>query len=115
MKQKILSILFLALLVQCSGKIKFYHGYVYGEDGVPLENIRIFEDDNLRESALTDKNGYFKLEEKNSFSGDLVIMLSDSTVIDTIKTAYAVHGERIRYQFINGTSDTIWIKVVKKK
>lgn len=111
MKKILFSILFV-LTISCSNKIKFYHGYIYNSQNKPLKNLKVEEDDNLKNYSFTDESGYFKIIEKNTFGGNLIIS-KENVKIDTIWTVYSSHGEKLNYRFINGRNDTLRIDTKK--
>lgn len=111
--KKTLNVFLLLILISCSNKITYYHGYIYNEKNEPLENLKIVEDDNLQSYSMTDQHGYFKILERNNYGGNLKVYTIDNVIIDTIWTVYSTHGEKLNYRFVNGRSDTLFIS--KKK
>ena len=64
----------------------------------------------MRKIEFTDKKGFFKINKpKNSISMFLMIK-NDKNLIDSIQVIRRSGGERINYYFIEGRSDTLFIK-----
>jgi len=113
-EMRALLIIFVIILASCSNKIDYYHGYVYNTENEPIKNLKIEEDDDLKSHSYTDENGYFKILEKNSFGGNLIVYNENNVVLDTIRIVYSNHGEQLNYQFIDGRSDTLFLKMKDK-
>lgn len=107
MKQFIFNIIFIFLFNQCASPSKTYEGHIYNKKKEPLANIKICEQ-NKNNCTHTDGMGFFKLKKNESSINDLVLYKNNKS-IDTIKTVWEQHGEKINYSFIQGRKDTIFI------
>ncbi|WP_159243422.1 hypothetical protein R8G64_06405 [Tenacibaculum maritimum] len=99
-------------MISCSNKIKFYHGYIYDTENKPLKNIKVEENDNLKMFSYTNEKGYFKITEKNTFGGNLIVS-KKNIILDTIYAVYSSHGEKLNYRFTNGRNDTLFLSKEK--
>ena len=116
MKKYILLSLFV-IISSCGGNndysgSKYYEGHIYDTNKKPLPNIRVCRGYKLTTCTTTDANGYFKLNMTPNFITDLIIFYKEQP-IDTIITAWTLHGELDRYSFIEGRSDTLFIDMSK--
>ena len=113
MKKYILLSLFV-IISSCGGNSdsKYYEGHIYDENKKPLPNIKVCRGYKLTACTMTDTNGYFKLNMTPNFITDLIIFHKEQP-IDTIITAWTLHGELDRYSFIEGRSDTLFIDMSK--
>ncbi len=100
-------ILFIILLYSCKPSQEFYDGYVY-YDKKPVGNVMVKEnriDKNI--NTKTDSTGYFILPKNSNSLSDLVF-IKDGVNIDTVKTVWTQHGEKIKYTFLNKKKDTLF-------
>jgi len=113
MKKYILLSLFI-IISSCGGNsgFKYYEGHIYDRNNNPLPNIKVCRGYKLTACTTTDANGYFKLNMTPNFITDLIIFYKEQP-IDTIITAWTLHGELDRYSFIEGRSDTLFIDMSK--
>lgn len=93
----------------CKDRPKFYEGYIYTKEKMPISNVKICELGTINCSE-TDANGFFKIKKDRERISDLIVFYKNSP-IDTIKTAWSQHGERISYSFIEGKKDTLFVDV----
>lgn len=91
----------------CISSPSFYEGYIYSKDKKPLENIQVCEQ-NKSNCTYTDKKGFFKLKKDENMISDLIIF-NNSKSLDTIKTVWSQHGEKINYSFLEGKKDTLFV------
>ena len=111
--KKILFLTLAFLLFCCKNKkVNFYEGHIYDENKKPLPNIKVCRGYKLTTCTMTDANGYFKLNMTPNFITDLIIFYKEQP-IDTIITAWTLHGELDRYSFIEGKNDTLFIDMSK--
>ena len=111
--KKILFLTLAFLLFCCKNKkVNFYEGHIYDENKKPLPNIKVCRGYKLTACTMTDTNGYFKLNMPPNFITDLIIFYKEQP-IDTIITAWTLHGELDRYSFIEGKNDTLFIDMSK--
>jgi len=111
--KKILFLTLAFLLFCCKNKkVNFYEGHIYDENKKPLPNIKVCRGYKLTACTTTDANGYFKLNKKPTFITDLIVFYKEQP-IDTIITAWTLHGELDRYSFIEGKNDTLFIDMSK--
>lgn len=116
MKKYILLSLFV-IISSCSGNsdysnFRYYEGHIYDKNNNPLPNIKVCRGYKLTACTMTDTNGYFKLNMTPNFITDLIIFYKEQP-IDTIITAWTLHGELDRYSFIEGKNDTLFIDMSK--
>ena len=116
MKKYILLSLFV-IISSCGGNSdysgsKYYEGHIYDENKKPLPNIKVCRGYKLTACTMTDANGYFKINMTPNFITDLIIFYKEQP-IDTIITAWTLHGELDRYSFIEGKNDTLFIDMLK--
>ena len=116
MKKYILLNLFV-IMSSCGGNSdysgsKYYEGHIYDRNKKPLPNIKVCRGYKLTACTTTDANGYFKLNMTPNFITDLIIFYKEQP-IDTIITAWTLHGELDRYSFIEGKNDTLFIDMSK--
>ena len=113
MKKYILLSLFV-IISSCGGNsgFKYYEGHIYDRNNNPLPNIKVCRGYKLTACTTTDANGYFKLNMTPNFITDLIIFYKEQP-IDTIITAWTLHGELDRYSFIEGKKDTLFIDMSK--
>ena len=116
MKKYILLSLFV-IISSCGGNsdysnFRYYEGHIYDKNNNPLPNIKVCRGYKLTACTMTDTNGYFKLNMTPNFITDLIIFYKEQP-IDTIITAWTLHGELDRYSFIEGKNDTLFIDMSK--
>ena len=116
MKKYILLSLFV-IISSCGGNsdysdFRYYEGHIYDRNKKPLPNIKVCRGYKLTACTMTDTNGYFKLNMTPNFITDLIIFYKEQP-IDTIITAWTLHGELDRYSFIEGKNDTLFIDMSK--
>ena len=113
MKKYILLSLFV-IISSCGGNsgFKYYEGHIYDRNNNPLPNIKVCRGYKLTACTTTDANGYFKLNMTPNFITDLIIFYKEQP-IDTIITAWTLHGGLDRYSFIEGKNDTLFIDMSK--
>ena len=113
MKKYILLSMFV-VISSCGGNsdFRYYEGHIYDRNKKPLPNIKVCRGYKLTACTMTDTNGYFKLNMSPNFMTDLIIFYKEQP-IDTIITAWTLHGELDRYSFIEGKNDTLFIDMSK--
>ena len=116
MKKYILLNLFV-IISSCGGNsdysnFRYYEGHIYDRNNNPLPNLKVCRGYKLTACTTTDANGYFKLNMTPNFITDLIIFYKEQP-IDTIITAWTLHGELDRYSFIEGKNDTLFIDMSK--
>ena len=116
MKKYILLSLFV-IMSSCGGNsdysdFKYYEGHIYDRNKKPLPNIKVCRGYKLTACTMTDANGYFKINEDPTSIAKLIIFYKEQP-IDTIITAWTLHGELDRYSFIEGKNDTLFIDMSK--
>ena len=116
MKKYILLSLFV-IISSCGGNsdysnFRYYEGHIYDRNNNPLPNLKVCRGYKLTACTTTDANGYFKLNMTPNFITDLIIFYKEQP-IDTIITAWTLHGELDRYSFIEGKNDTLFIDMSK--
>jgi len=97
------------LTATCKQSREFYHGYVY-YNNKPVSNVLIKEDVlNSTKNTETDSTGFFKLpKDPNSVSS--LIFIKERFKVDTVKTVWSQHGEKLKYTFLNKKFDTLVLK-----
>ncbi|MGO4708211.1 hypothetical protein AB4Y90_03640 [Chryseobacterium sp. 2TAF14] len=91
----------------CKDRPKFYEGYIYTKEKKPLTNVKICELGTTNCSE-TDSKGFFKIKKDSERISDLIVLYKNNP-IDTIKTVWTQHGERIGYSFLEGKKDTLFV------
>ena len=109
---KLFYLMLIVLVSACGYSQMYYQGYVYNARG-PLNNVKVKEADNSN-STVTDSMGYFKLN-KNPDVIKSLIFIKKGYKVDTIKTVWSQHGERLNYIFLNKKMDTIYLKPIDEK
>lgn len=84
-----------------------YQGYVYSSYKKPIQNVKVCEK-NTSNCTTTDINGFFVLKKDKQSITDLIIFL-DEKPLDTLKTVWSQHGEKLNYSFMEGKNDTLFI------
>ena len=102
------------IISSCGGNsgFKYYEGHIYDRNNNPLPNIKVCRGHKLTACTITDTNGYFKIN-KDPTSITYLIVFYKEQPIDTIRTAWTLHGELDRYSFIEGKNDTLFIDMSK--
>ena len=111
MKKNVVIIVYLFLGISCTVTPKYYQGYIYSTKKKPIFNIKICEQ-NTEKCSKTDDFGFFRIQ-KNENSINNLIVYKDNTPIDTIKTVWSQHGEKINYSFLENRKDTLFIDIEK--
>ncbi|KQT15026.1 hypothetical protein ASG31_15600 [Chryseobacterium sp. Leaf404] len=109
MSGNFLNIFLIFFLNSCNSVPKFYEGLIFSREKKPLANIKVCEI-NTNKCTYTDNKGYFKLEKEKSSINDLIVY-SGNKPVDTIKTFWNQHGEKMNYSFVEGKKDTLFINV----
>ncbi|WP_131726141.1 hypothetical protein [Chryseobacterium sp. Leaf405] len=107
MKYFFINIMAVSFINSCTPSSKSYEGYIYNHQKKPLENIKVCEQ-NKNNCTYTNDKGFFQLRKDKNSIGDLLVFNREST-IDTIKTVWSQHGEKINFSFIEGKNDTLFI------
>lgn len=94
--------------VFCSDKIEYYQGYIYNSKNLPQANVKVIIE-STNKNTFTDKNGFFKIRNNNRQLNNLIVVKNEN-IVDTIKTVWSQHGEKIHYSFIESQNDTLFIK-----
>lgn len=89
----------------------FYQGKVVDENDKPIKNVFVNESYTENHSK-TDEDGYFKLNRNSNSLGEL-IFTKEGYKIDTIRTVWTQHGEKIEYNFIYNDTTIVKLKSVK--
>ncbi|GAA0871114.1 hypothetical protein GCM10009117_02590 [Gangjinia marincola] len=103
------------MIYTCSPKkVKYFHGYVYSENYIPLEGLKITNQYDLSIGTYTDEKGYFRITKGDNFKGRFLYVYLDANKIDSIQVSGVQGGEKINYSFVNGRMDTLFIKIPNK-
>ncbi len=109
MKKNLLLLLIINIIVACSPKVIFYEGYIYNMKKKTISGLKVCVQDN-NECTITNEKGFFKLpKQKNSIKN--LIVFYNNEPIDTLKTVWSQHGEKIHYSFIEDKRDTLFIDI----
>lgn len=109
MKLKILNIFIGLFISSCATTVQNYEGFIYNTKREPIANIKICEQ-HKNNCTQTDMKGFFILKrDKNSINN--LIVFHNNVHVDTIKTVWRQHGEKVNYSFIEGTKDTLFIDI----
>lgn len=89
--------------------IIFYHGYLYNNDKQPLKGLILKNgyDDDIK--AVSDENGYFKINKENSSINLFIYLYNDELLLDSIQVVRTHPERKPSYHFINGRKDTLFI------
>lgn len=109
MKINMLSIIVVFFINSCTTSAQNYEGFIYKSKEIPFGNIKICEK-STNNCTQTDSKGFFKLKKNKDSINDLIVFYNNLPV-DTIKTPWKQHGEKINYSFIKGKKDTLFIDV----
>ncbi len=109
MKKNIVGIACFFLGISCTVTPKYYQGYIYSTKKKPISNIKICEQ-NTDKCSKTDDSGFFRIEKSENSINDLIVY-NDNRAIDTLKTAWSQHGEKINYSFLENKKDTLFINI----
>lgn len=107
MKTVYLIIVFLTIF-SCNSKDSYYAGYIYNHENKPIENVKIYQMDSIKNFTFTNSKGSFYLKRDKNWVSDLVINYDNK--LDTIRTIGKQGGEKINYFFIDSIKDTIFLK-----
>lgn len=101
--------IFLILFINaCTAVPDYYEGYIFSSNKKPLANVKVCEEYSTK-CVYTNSKGYFKLEMQKKSIRNLIVFSNDKP-IDTVRTVWNQHGEKIKYSFIEGKKDTLFIK-----
>lgn len=110
MRKNFITLTLLILGVSCSVSPKHYQGYIYSTKKKPLSNIKICEQD-TEKCSKTDDFGFFRIEKNKNSINNLIVYINNSPV-DTIRTVWNQHGEKINYSFLESNKkDTLFIDI----
>ncbi len=113
--RKFLFFIAVVYLIQCKSNINYYQGFIYDMNNNPVINLKVYEKHNKENYSLTNKKGYFKIYTKrNNIKRFLYVKLNESRIIDSIQITGIQGGERIKYSFIEGRKDTLFITLPKQ-
>lgn len=107
-KLKRFSIITLIFFISCYNRIEYYQGYIYDKNYNPLVNVKVTLE-STNQTSITDNKGFFKIKKNSNILGDLIVF-KKKKIIDTIKTVWRQHGEKIKYSFVENQNDTLFIK-----
>jgi hypothetical protein len=102
----------LALMIflnSCNPKVpKYMHGYIFTKENKPLEGIRIEDPNKKSIFSITNKEGYFKINQLTS--GNYLYVLKGIKRIDSLYIV-STHPERGEsFYFVEGRKDTLFLK-----
>ncbi|CAM1356870.1 hypothetical protein [Tenacibaculum ascidiaceicola] len=115
MKNILFIVLLIPIFIQCEKRINYYQGYLYDTNNNPIENLVVYEKYNKKSFSRTNKKGLFKIKVKNRLCHFLIIEQNGTTTIDSIQIIGVQGGEKIKYSFINGRNDTLFIDMSRFK
>ncbi|HZH73435.1 MAG TPA: hypothetical protein VFD91_13140 [Mariniphaga sp.] len=102
----------LTAITACTPSIQYYKGYVYNTKNEPIEGLKICEQYSTK-CSFTNSQGFFKIK-KNASSIRSLIVFHNEISVDTIKTVWSQHGEKINYSFIEGKNDTLFVDLERQ-
>ena len=103
-----------AFFIQCKTGINYYQGYIFSIDNNPIKNLKIYEKYDRNNYAISNKYGYFRIDiTKNNIKRYLIIE-NEGRVIDSIQVIGTQGGEKIKYSFVQGENDTLFLNMNKK-
>lgn len=112
MKYIILPIILIIAYTSCSSnkEINYYQGYIYNQNHIPVNNLEVSEKDEPLNKSFTDHNGFFRIKKKKNSISTFLMILKNKELLDSIQVVRKSGGEKINYYFIEGRSDTLFIK-----
>ncbi len=111
MKKSFIILIYLFVGISCTVTPKYYQGYIYSTKKRPISNIKICEQ-NTDECSKTDDFGFFRIKKNENLINNLIVY-NNNTPIDTIKTVWSQHGEKINYSFLENRKDALFIDIDK--
>ena len=93
-----------------SSDFRFYEGYIYNESKKPISDLEIFEKEQPNNKTITDKKGFFKINKLENSVSIFLIIKDNDRLLDSIQIIRKSGGEKLNYYFVEGRSDTLFIK-----
>ena len=105
-------ICFLFLLVTCKGiKPTYYHGYLYDINGKPLDGLMLIGRDHKDVKSISNKQGYFKMDMRKNWIESYIYIYDEGQKIDSISIVRTHPEYGVRYYFVEGRQDTLFISL----
>lgn len=101
------------VFLQCKTDLSYYQGYIVNENKRPIKNLKVYEKNDKENFSITDKKGYFKIDIIESNINRFLIIEKDNKIIDSIQVIGTQGGEKIKYSFVEGEKDTLFINLPK--
>ena len=102
---------FLPLIIflnSCNPKVpKYMHGYIFTKENMPLEGIRIEDPYEKSFFSITNKQGYFKINQLAK--GDFLYVLKGNKKIDSLYIIRSHPEKGESFYFVEGRNDTLFI------
>ncbi|CAA0159531.1 conserved hypothetical protein [Tenacibaculum maritimum] len=112
--KNIVLIFALMTFTQCKTGINYYQGHIFSVNNNPIKGLKVYEKYNYKNYSVTNKEGYFRINiTKNNIERYLIIE-DKNEIIDSIQVIGIQGGERIKYSFIQGKRDTLFLNIDKK-
>jgi len=109
---KYVIIIFCLFLNSCQQRIPNYsQGYIYDKELNPLYNIKIENPYDSTIYTLTNKSGYFKIDQ--SMLAEYLYIIKNNKKVDSIYISTRHPEGRISYSFVEGRNDTLFIDIKK--
>ncbi|UII26489.1 hypothetical protein LVD15_24865 [Fulvivirga maritima] len=109
--KKLLFIIMAIFFAGCKTNINYYQGFIYDMNNKPVKNLKVYEKSDKNNYSITNEKGYFKIPAKNNnINRFLYVEQNDLTIIDSIQVFGSQGGEKIKYNFVEGQKDTLYIK-----
>lgn len=111
---KSIKILLIITLLACSSKSPSYiQGYIYSADEIPLEGIRVVDPQNEAVFAITNQQGYFRINQM--INGRSLVVIFKRRKIGSIYIARTHPEAGMNYSFVEGRNDTLIINLKEGK
>lgn len=113
--RNLLFFIIIVFFIQCKSNVNYYQGFIYNMNNKPVKNLKVYEKNNEDNYSITNDKGYFKIPiKKNNIKRFLYVKLNELETIDSIQVFGSQGGERIKYNFIEGRKDTLYIILPNK-
>jgi uncharacterized protein YxeA len=110
--KKLLFFIITVFLAGCKTNINYYQGFIYDMNNKPIKNLKVYEKSNKSNYSITNDKGYFKITTKNNtIKRFLYVEQNGLTIIDSIQVFGSQGGEKIKYSFVEGKKDTLYISL----
>lgn len=111
---KLIGIFFIVALLACSPKLPTYiHGYICNEDKSPAEGIKVSDPKNETVFAITNSQGYFRINQM--INGRILDVIFKTKKIGSIYIVRTHPEATMNYSFVEGRNDTLTVDLKEGK